>query len=86
MITELLETAINEVMMSNFEITEFQLGEHPMQLFIQECKNSIGIPVSADINTITKYKGIRIREHPSKDAVMYAIKAKIINNITPTGE
>lgn len=76
MIIELLEKALNEVMTSKFEITEFQLGKEPMKLFIDECKKAFGVPIDAEITTITKFKDIRIREHPSKDAVMYVIQLK----------
>jgi hypothetical protein len=73
MITELLEAAINELeYQQKFEITEFQLGVEPMQIFIDEAKETMGSLV-ADISKITKFKGIRVREHPSKDAVMYSI-------------
>ena len=77
MITELLDAAINEVSCNNlFELTEFQLGIEPMIIFIEECKRNMGVPMDAEITKINKYKEIRVREHPSKDAVMYSISLK----------
>jgi hypothetical protein len=77
MITELLDAAINETLISNFEITEFQIGSEPMDILISEVKSSIGIPIEADITNLTNYKGIRVREHVSRDAVMYCLKLKV---------
>lgn len=81
MITELLDAVITELGYQNkFEITEFQLGAEPMQIFIYEVKEAMGATV-ASISKITKYKGIRVREHESKDAVMYCISVKL-NTLT----
>jgi hypothetical protein len=77
MITELLDSAILEVGCNHlFELTGFQLGSYPMNIFIEECKEMMGIPVKAEIANITNYKGIKISEHPSSDAVMYSIQLK----------
>ena len=77
MITELLDAAINEYSSYNsFELTEFQLGANPMILFIDECKRNMGIPNDAGITKIFKYKNVKVREHPSKDAVMYSVSLK----------
>jgi len=77
MITELLDAAINEVDYNpSFELTEFQLGTEPMKIFITECIAHMGIPIEASISSVIKYKGIRIREHHSKDAIMYSIQLK----------
>jgi len=81
MITELLDTAIDEVISSKYYITEFQLGDEPMQIFINEAKSMMG-SYGADISKITLYKSIRVREHPSKDAIMYSIALKK-NTIQP---
>ena len=78
MITQLLDAAINELeYQQKYEISEFQLGTEPMRIFIAECLENIGIPVDANISSVNKYKGIRVREHPSKDAVMYSLKIKV---------
>ena len=75
MITELLETAINEVMVSKYEITEFQLGGEPYHLLKKEVEKLVpGIKI--DIHKINYYKDIPVRQHPSKDAVMYSIQLK----------
>lgn len=78
MISELLDNAILEVIASRYEITEFQLGEEPMRVFINEAKSMMG-SYGADTVSITYYKGIRVREHPSKDAVMYSISLNQYN-------
>ena len=80
MITELLDTAINECVVSRYYITEFQLGKEPMQIFVNEAKSMMG-SYGADIAKITQYKGIRVREHESNDAVMYSIAVKL-NTLT----
>lgn len=91
MITELLDASLEELLyQQKFEITEFQLGEEPMRLFINECKESMGIPIDANITSVMKYKGINVKEHPSKNAVLYSLKLKLINhekdsNIVPDG-
>lgn len=75
MITELLENAINEVMVSNYEITEFQLGEEPYNLLKSEVENTIS-GIKINIEKINYYKDIPVRLHPSKDAVLYSIQLK----------
>jgi hypothetical protein len=59
-----------------FEITEFQLGMQPMYIFISEFKENMGIPIQANVSNVTMYKGIKISEHPSNDAVMYCLKLR----------
>lgn len=77
MITELLDSAINEVSCNSlFEITDFQLGFNPMIIFIEECKRNMCIPMDVEIHKINKYKGIIVREHPYKDAVMFSLSMK----------
>lgn len=77
MITELLDATIDEMYNNpSWELTEFQLGSEPMAMFIVECKSNMGIPISAEISKITKYKDFRIREHETKDAIMYSIQLK----------
>lgn len=73
MIMELLDAAIDEVIASRYEITEFQLGSEPMGIFINELKQMTSY-CQVVISEVKKYKSIPVREHSSKDAVMYAIK------------
>lgn len=80
MIIELLETAINEVMVSNYEITEFQLGAEPYQILKKEVENLVS-GIKIDIDKINYYKDIRVRQHPSKDAVMYSIQLKSMREV-----
>jgi hypothetical protein len=37
--------------------------------------------IKVDINKVNYYRGIRIREHPSKDAVMYSIQLKSMREV-----
>lgn len=74
MITELLEAAINEVMVSNFEITGFELGTEPYRILKSEVESILEIKVN--INKINYYKDIPVRKHPSKDAIMYSIQLR----------
>lgn len=76
MITELLDAAMKEAVINRYEITQVQLGKEPMRIFIEECKNAMGIPVKADIATVKNYKGISIAPHPTRNAVMYSLNRK----------
>jgi hypothetical protein len=78
MITELLDVTIGELECTNFEITEFQLGNIPMAYFVEEVKSTIGFNVSTNLSKIYSYKGIRVSKHPSDDAIMYAITVKTL--------
>jgi hypothetical protein len=76
MITELLDAAITEAIINRYEISQVQLGKEPMQIFIEESKKAMAIPIKADIATITSYKGISIAPHPTRNAVMYSLNRK----------
>ena len=77
MITELLDAAIIEVSCNHsYQLTEFQLGDEPMKIFIAECLENMGIPIDANITSVTSYKSIPIKLHHNKDAVMYLIAVK----------
>ena len=74
MITELLDAILNELQyQEKSNIKEFQLGEEPMRIFIDEAKQTMGSRV-ADIATITKYKGVSVTKHHSNDAVMFTLQ------------
>ena len=75
MIREILDATINEVAYSKFEITEFQLGADPMMMFVLQVKENL-VQTDVDIARIKSYNGIRISEHPSKDAIMYCLRLR----------
>jgi len=78
MITELLDAAIIEVSCNHsYQLTEFQLGDEPMKIFIAECLENMGIPIErCKYSSVTSYKSIPIKLHHNKDAVMYLIAVK----------
>jgi hypothetical protein len=81
MITEILETTINEVLLTNkFEITEFQLGKEPYTILKQEIENKTAW-VKVNISSINEFMGIPVKLHHNDDAIMYALKLKPAANI-----
>lgn len=73
MITELLKAALNNIIGSDYEITEIQLGEEPYRLFIEECETLMD---GISIKTINTFHDITIKQHSSNDAIMYSIQEK----------
>jgi hypothetical protein len=76
MITEILATTINEVLLTNkFEITEFQLGQEPYKILKEEVESKItGTKVS--IYSINEFMGIPVKLHHNDDAIMYCLKLR----------
>ena len=76
MITEILATTINEVLLANkFEITEIQLGKEPYTILKEEVESKIsGTKVS--IYSINEFMGIPVKLHYNDDAIMYALKVR----------
>lgn len=76
MITEILETTINEVLLTNkFEITEFQLGKEPYTILKQEVESKM-TGVKVNIYSINEFMGIPVKLHHNDDAIMYALKVR----------
>ncbi len=76
MITELLDSAINQVLYSGiFEISEFQLGKDPYNLLKHEVESKL-IGASVNIHTVNTFKGIPVSLHSDHYAIIYFIKLK----------
>lgn len=75
MIQELLLMTIQEVEMSRFKITEFQLGKEPYWILKNEIEKTITANV-VEISKINTFMGIPVTLHNSEDAVMYCLKLK----------
>jgi hypothetical protein len=76
MIKEILESTINEVLLTNkFEIVEFQLGAKPYQLLKQEIENSVS-GTSINIYGINNFRGILVEIHPNDNAIMFSLEIK----------
>jgi len=80
MIQEILDEKIGEVGCNpGYELTEFQLGEVPMNIFIREMQSLIlSSTAEVSISTIHSYKGITIKRHHSHDAIMFCVSLKKI--------
>lgn len=76
MIIEIFDSIINESYISNFEVESFNLGDILMNIFIEECKNNMGIPVGVNIHEITNYKGYPVYEHPDNNSITFNLSKK----------
>jgi hypothetical protein len=74
MITEILESAINEVLFTGrFEISEFQLGKEPYTILKHEFESAV-IGAWINIYSINHFRGIPVKMHNNDDAIMYCLK------------